>query len=107
MSVVELRNKADIDEKCKSGKIVIDFYSPWWPACKPAGDQFEAFAAANADISCFKVDCDNFEDDYAKLIPGADKVKYVPTFIVFKDGKQLGDVVVGFIEARIKEQLAK
>jgi hypothetical protein len=34
-------------------------------------------------------------------------VEYLPTFIVFKDGKQLGDVVVGFIEDGIKEQLAK
>ena len=103
MSVVELGNKAEFDEKCKSGKIVIDFYSTWWPTCTPAGKAFEAFAAANAGVSCFKVDCDTVKGD----CPGVDKVKYLPTFIVFKDGKQLGDVVEGFIEDSIKEQLAK
>merc|ERR1712151_46648 len=75
-----------------AGLCMIDFTATWCPPCKMIGPQFEALAQekikAGGSMKFFKLDVDK----NAKAAQAAG-IRAMPTFKVFKAGKEIGELV--------------
>ncbi len=81
--------------------VVVDFFATWCPPCKMIGPRFEKMAAENPDVQCVKVDVD--QNQQAAAMAG---VSAMPTFMAYKNGKKIGEVV-GANEAGIRQLVEK
>lgn len=64
--------------------VLIDFFATWCGPCKAMAPLIDEIAAENADsIDVYKVDIDEDMELAMKY-----KILSVPTFMVFKDGKE-------------------
>jgi len=81
-----------------AGKVVfVDYFADWCGPCKVIGPLFEALSEQFPDAIFIKVNVDEVEaaaEDY--------KVESLPTFMVFKEGKNVAQMV-----GANKEQLEK
>ena len=87
MAVINVGNETTFDEKIlKTDRpVLVDFWAPWCGPCKMAGPEVEAVAEAAADKAIVaKVNIDELPD-----LTDRYNVKAVPTFIVFRDGKEV------------------
>ena len=82
-------------------KVLVDFYADWCGPCKMLAPELEK---VTGDISIVKVNVDEFEDlarEYG--------VMSIPTFIMFKDGKEVaknvGSMPKSGIEAFINSNI--
>ena len=75
----------DLDEKIKSGApVVLDFHATWCGPCKMIAPKFQSLSDDNKHVSFYKIDIDKRPELASKY-----GVSAMPTFIAFKDGKQL------------------
>ncbi|KAI9491297.1 thioredoxin [Zychaea mexicana] len=105
MSFAQPKSLAEFQELIKGDKLVIvDFWATWCGPCKMIAPRFEKFSKEYTDAIFAKVDVDAVPD-----IAGEYSVRAMPTFMFFKNGKKVGDVVganAANIENKIKELLA-
>lgn len=75
------------EQETGSGVSVIDFWATWCVPCKTAGSLFESFAVAydSAEVKFMKSDVDNCPELSKKFT-----IRSVPTFLVLKDGIEIG-----------------
>lgn len=67
--------------------VAVDFYADWCPPCKAIAPVFESLAAKNGIpglLAFAKVNVDHAQD-----IARAYRVSAMPTFLFFKDGRQV------------------
>ncbi|KAI9432005.1 thioredoxin [Lactarius indigo] len=91
MSVKEITSYAEFQQIINSGKAVaIDFWATWCGPCRVISPVFEKFAehSDNAGIEFYKVDVDQ-QADIAQEVG----IRAMPTFIVFKDGNKVDELV--------------
>ncbi|UZJ54189.1 hypothetical protein CBS101457_003509 [Exobasidium rhododendri] len=91
MSVQAITSYEEFKKIINGDKVAaIDFWATWCGPCKMISPMFEKFAAAApADkIAFYKVDVD--EQDQISQEVG---VKAMPTFVFFKNGEKLNEVV--------------
>lgn len=72
------------EAKTRPGTTLVEFYASWCPHCQrmePVVDELRAMVGTTAAICQFDVDAHPHEAEEA----GADTI---PTFIVFKDGRE-------------------
>lgn len=93
MSIAHL-NKTNFDASISTGVVFVDFYADWCGPCKIMSPILEELATEMTDVKFVKVDVDA-EMELSQRYG----VMSIPTFVVFKDGKQVG----GFIGARDKQ----
>jgi thioredoxin len=96
-----LSTKAEFDEAISSGTVIVDFTASWCPPCKMIGPKFEALASSYPTIKFVKVDVDQ-NSEAAEFA----NVQAMPTFKVYKDGVEVGELV-GTSEDKLKELLEK
>jgi len=87
MAVINVGNETIFDEKIlKTDRpVLVDFWASWCGPCKMAGPEVEAVEAALGDkVMVAKVNIDELTELTTRY-----NVKAVPTFIVFKDGKEI------------------
>ncbi|KAL4872607.1 thioredoxin-like protein [Aspergillus spectabilis] len=88
--VKPITSKAEFDEKILNAKgaVVLDCFATWCGPCKAIAPKVEQFAAAYSDVTFYQIDVDELSDVAAEL-----GVRAMPTFMLFKDGQKVGDVV--------------
>jgi len=81
--------------------VIIDFYADWCGPCKMIAPRFKELADQCTNVVTMKVDVDD-ADDVAAFC----KVEAMPTFAVFKSGKQV-DSLVGASPDKLKDLFTK
>ena len=86
MAVVHITNETFEKEVMQAeGKVLVDFWASWCGPCKMAGPEVEAVEAELAGkVIVAKVNIDELPGLTSRF-----NVKAVPTFIVFKGGKEV------------------
>ena len=87
MAVINVGNDSVFDEKLLKADqpVLVDFWAPWCGPCKMAGPEVEAVEAELAGKAIVaKVNIDELPELTSRF-----NVKAVPTFIVFKGGKEV------------------
>lgn len=98
-------SKNDFDEAMaeKDKLIVIDFFATWCGPCKVIAPQVVKFSDKYPTAKFFKLDVDDVADVAHEV-----GVRAMPTFILFRNGEKLTDVVGAnpkALEAAIVEHL--
>ncbi|KAJ3219474.1 Cytoplasmic thioredoxin isoenzyme 2 [Dinochytrium kinnereticum] len=84
-----------------SGKVVVDFFATWCGPCRIIAPKFEEFSKAYNNAVFVKIDVDQ-----ANEISRHCAIRSMPTFRVYKDGKQLAEVT-GADPAKLKVAIEK
>ena len=87
MAVINVGNETTFDEKILKSDlpVLVDFWASWCGPCKMAGPELEA---AEAELAG-KVIVAKVNIDELPALTSRFNVKAVPTFIVFKGGKEV------------------
>jgi len=91
MTVKEIKSLDEFRTIINCGKVVaINFSVPWDVPCKEISPVFEALSEANHVVEFYKVDADASDQQAIVQEVG---VRAIPTFIVFKDGNIISELV--------------
>ncbi|KIM69951.1 hypothetical protein SCLCIDRAFT_102060 [Scleroderma citrinum Foug A] len=89
-----------------SGDVVVfDFFATWCPPCKAISPDFERLAGQNTSVKFYKVNVDNQEQVSEEV-----SIRAMPTFMVFKDGNKVKELVgaeLKALEVRVLTRLRK
>ena len=89
MTVHEVRNLAEFRDVLEKNKVVIvDFWAPWCGPCRFISPVLEKMSDETDSIHFAKVDVDQAEDVSQEY-----GIRAMPTFIAFKDGEKVDEVV--------------
>lgn len=83
--VHEITEAADITEA--TGPIIVDFWAPWCVPCRSAAPHFARLAKDYPSVQFMKVNVEDYPE-FATTY----NVQSIPTFIVFKDGKEVNRI---------------
>ncbi len=84
------------------GLVVVDFWADWCGPCKMMAPVFEELSKELPKIKFAKLNV----DDQGELAQEFG-VMSIPTFIVFKDGKEIGRIIGGRGKSDFKVELLK
>lgn len=85
--------------------MIIDCMATWCAPCKVVAPEIIKLSNTHTAARFYKLDIDEVPE-----VAGELGVRAMPTFIIFKDGKQIGEVVgahVDTLEAKVKDELNK
>ncbi|KUJ16526.1 putative thioredoxin, partial [Mollisia scopiformis] len=89
MGVHNLASKAEFDSALKDNKVVIlDAFATWCGPCKVIAPTVVKFSEEFPNAHFVKIDVDEVPDVAQEL-----GIRAMPTFIVFKDGEKVKEVV--------------
>ncbi|KAK5118258.1 Thioredoxin amt13 [Meristemomyces frigidus] len=88
--VHNLKNKAEFDEAMgtKDTLMVLDCFATWCGPCKVIAPQVVKFSDNYSDARFYKLDVDEVPEVAQELA-----VRAMPTFLLFKNGEKVGEVV--------------
>lgn len=82
------------------GNVVVDFYADWCGPCQLMKPMFEKLAAEVKNVTFFKVNVDKCERAAQEH-----DVRSIPTFVLFKSGKEVDRLVGVISEPEFKKKL--
>ena len=95
MAVTSIKTPAEFQSQvltAQDGKIkIVDFYATWCGPCKAIAPMIEKWSTnqyADANVDFFKVDVDVVGD-----VAREQEVSAMPTFILFKDGQRVDQII--------------
>ncbi|GLB43640.1 putative thioredoxin family protein [Lyophyllum shimeji] len=89
MGVTPINSFEEFKRIINSGKVVaIDFWATWCGPCRAISPVFEALADQVEAVEFYKVDVDA-QPDIAQEVG----IRAMPTFMIFKDGQKVKDLV--------------
>ncbi|KAL4263153.1 Thioredoxin [Pleurotus pulmonarius] len=99
MSVKEITKLADFNAAINGGKpVIIDFWAPWCGPCRQISPLFQQYAGeAGQGVEFYKVNVDECDDISQEV-----GIRSLPTFMVFKDGAKV-DEVVGALPTKLQD----
>jgi thioredoxin 1 len=84
-----IENKSQFDDALKSKKlVVIDCFATWCGPCKLIAPKVVTMSKENEDVDFYKLDVDEVSDVAAELA-----IRAMPTFLLFKDGEKVQEIV--------------
>lgn len=105
MSEIILNDQNFEEEVIKSTvPVLVDFWAPWCGPCQMMGPIVEELAN---EFDVNKVRVGKLNVDENQIIAGKYQVMSVPTFLVFKEGQVVDQMVGGVQKERLKELLNK
>lgn len=98
---VNVASTAEFDKHVNGSKLtVVDFYADWCGPCKAIAPRYEALAQIHPEVQFLKVNTDTLGETSAKY-----GVRAMPTFMFFRNGSKLGEVVganIGKVEVLVQ-----
>ncbi|KAF2488148.1 thioredoxin-like protein [Neohortaea acidophila] len=89
MGVHNLETKAAFDQALsEKGLMVLDCFATWCGPCKAIAPQVVKFSGQYTDARFYKIDVDELPEVAQDL-----SVRAMPTFMLFKDGEKVAEVV--------------
>ncbi len=93
----------NVAEVTGSGLVLLDFWAEWCGPCQAMMPVFEAFGEAMGDkVTLAKVNIDEVTSVAAQY-----RVMSIPTFILFKDGKPVEQMVGSQTKEALEEAVSK
>jgi thioredoxin 1 len=98
---IQVTDNSFEEEVLKSDKpVVVDFWAEWCGPCKMLAPRFEELSNEMTNIKFCKVDIDANEATAGKF-----GVRSIPTLILFKGGKPVGQIVGAMSKDAMKERI--
>jgi thioredoxin 1 len=98
---MQLTDESFDKEVLKSDKpVVVDFWAEWCGPCKMLGPRFEELSKEMTHVKFCKVNVDESEASAAKF-----GIRSIPTLIIFKGGKPIGQIVGAMSKDALKERI--
>ncbi|BFZ58909.1 hypothetical protein PYCC9005_005977 [Savitreella phatthalungensis] len=100
--VHEVSAKDAFTSAISNGKlVVVDFYATWCGPCKVIAPKVAEMDKEFTEVDFIKVDVDNLPD-----VAAEHAIRAMPTFLLFKDGKEI-DKVVGANAAKLRQVITE
>ena len=83
--------------------VLVDFWAAWCAPCRAMAPHIDALAEAyDGKVRFGKLDADAHQDTVARL-----DVRSLPTFLIFKQGKVVGQIVGAVPKSRLEDLMKK
>lgn len=105
MAVIHISDENFEEEVLKSEKtVLVDFWASWCGPCQMMGPVFEELANENEDknIKLAKVNVDE-----CPVFSGQNRIMSIPTFLVFKNGVVVDQMIGGVTKEKLQELINK
>eukprot|EP00276_Gloeochaete_wittrockiana_P004135 CAMPEP_0184660550 /NCGR_PEP_ID=MMETSP0308-20130426/34361_1 /TAXON_ID=38269 /ORGANISM="Gloeochaete witrockiana, Strain SAG 46.84" /LENGTH=102 /DNA_ID=CAMNT_0027101219 /DNA_START=62 /DNA_END=370 /DNA_ORIENTATION=- len=88
MPVTHVTSHAQYTQLISTGKVLVDFFAEWCGPCKAIAPTIERYSTQFPGVTFLKVDVDELEETAAN-----ENVSAMPTFVFYKDGKRVKEIV--------------
>jgi len=94
--------KENFKSEIKEGVTIVDFWAEWCGPCKAMAPLFETLSKEIKKVKFAKLNVDTHQD-----IASSSGVRGIPTFIIYKNGKEVERIVGMQSKSSLKEKIER